>query len=244
MVGKLTGLSQTKTAGASACRFSLNLMMLRTNYMLALLFASAAVTFSQASIPQFKDFPARGKYAGKNAPVIITAKDRQYRTRLREAAKEKPNFAEHYILTAWGCGASCLMGAVIDANTGKVRWFPHAICCWNEIERDESFTPIVFRLNSRLVVFTGIRNEQDGDQGAHFYEFDTTGFKYIRTIKSTATQPVIHREKSMAKRNYLIEGGSGTGKSAVWEELQRRGYKAINGDRELAYKGDPQTENE
>lgn len=43
----------------------------------------------------------------------------------------------------------------------------------------------------------------------------------------------------MAKRNYLIEGGSGTGKSAVWEELLRRGYKAINGDRELAYKGDP-----
>lgn len=45
----------------------------------------------------------------------------------------------------------------------------------------------------------------------------------------------------MAKRNYLIEGGSGTGKSAVWEELQKRGYKAINGDRELAYQGDPET---
>ncbi len=45
----------------------------------------------------------------------------------------------------------------------------------------------------------------------------------------------------MAKRNYLIEGGSGTGKSSVWKELQKRGYKAINGDRELAYKGDPET---
>jgi len=45
----------------------------------------------------------------------------------------------------------------------------------------------------------------------------------------------------MAKRNYLIEGGSGTGKSAVWEELRKRGYKAINGDRELAYQGNPQT---
>src|SRR5262249_49360288 len=45
----------------------------------------------------------------------------------------------------------------------------------------------------------------------------------------------------MAKRNYLIEGGSGTGKSAVWEELQKRGYKAINGDREMAYQGDPET---
>jgi broad-specificity NMP kinase len=45
----------------------------------------------------------------------------------------------------------------------------------------------------------------------------------------------------MAKRNYLIEGSSGTGKSAVWEELQKRGYTAINGDRELAYRGDLET---
>lgn len=45
----------------------------------------------------------------------------------------------------------------------------------------------------------------------------------------------------MGKRNYLIEGVSGTGKSAVWQELRRRGYAAINGDRELAYQGDPTT---
>ncbi|MFN8637413.1 MAG: nucleoside kinase [Chloroflexota bacterium] len=45
----------------------------------------------------------------------------------------------------------------------------------------------------------------------------------------------------MAKRNYLVEGSSGTGKSAVCEELQKRGYKAISGDRELAYRGDPET---
>jgi len=45
----------------------------------------------------------------------------------------------------------------------------------------------------------------------------------------------------MAKRNYLIEGSSGTGKSAVWEELQKRGYRAINGDRDLAYRGDSET---
>jgi AAA domain len=42
-------------------------------------------------------------------------------------------------------------------------------------------------------------------------------------------------------RNYLIEGVSGTGKSSVCKELQRRGYHAINGDNELAYQGDPET---
>tara|TARA_R110000868_G_scaffold2809_6_gene19379 strand:+ start:503 stop:991 length:489 start_codon:yes stop_codon:yes gene_type:complete len=45
----------------------------------------------------------------------------------------------------------------------------------------------------------------------------------------------------MGVRNYLIEGVSGTGKTSVCDELQRRGHHAIHGDRELAYQGDPQT---
>jgi adenylate kinase family enzyme len=45
----------------------------------------------------------------------------------------------------------------------------------------------------------------------------------------------------MGKRNYLIEGVSGAGKTAVATELQRRGYQAIHGDRELVYRGDPET---
>jgi guanylate kinase len=45
----------------------------------------------------------------------------------------------------------------------------------------------------------------------------------------------------MGMRNFLIEGVSGTGKTSVCRELQRRGYQAINGDRELAYQGDPET---
>ena len=45
----------------------------------------------------------------------------------------------------------------------------------------------------------------------------------------------------MGIRNYLIEGVSGTGKTSVAEELRRRGYHVLHGDRELAYWGDPQT---
>lgn len=45
----------------------------------------------------------------------------------------------------------------------------------------------------------------------------------------------------MGQRNYLIEGLSGTGKTSVCEELGRRGYHVIHGDRELAYQGDPET---
>ena len=37
----------------------------------------------------------------------------------------------------------------------------------------------------------------------------------------------------MGVRNYLIEGLSATGKTTVCDELLRRGYQAVHGDREL-----------
>ena len=45
----------------------------------------------------------------------------------------------------------------------------------------------------------------------------------------------------MAKRNYLVEGLSGAGKSSVYEELIRRGHNAISTDRAWAYCADPDT---
>jgi len=46
---------------------------------------------------------------------------------------------------------------------------------------------------------------------------------------------------TMAKRNYLVEGLSGTGKSSVYEELIRRDYMAISTDRAWAHHTDPET---
>ena len=45
----------------------------------------------------------------------------------------------------------------------------------------------------------------------------------------------------MGRRNFLIEGVSGTGKTSVCTELRRRGFHAVNGDTDLAYQGDPET---
>lgn len=46
---------------------------------------------------------------------------------------------------------------------------------------------------------------------------------------------------ALARRNYLVEGVSGSGKTSVAEELQRRGFHVVHGDRELSYVGDPVT---
>ena len=98
--------------------------------------------------------------------------------------KDKPNFAGHYVLTAWGCGAECLMGAVIDANTGHVYWFPFTICCWSgDVDR-----PIDYRIHSRLLIFTGIRSEKEGDEGVHYYELKDGSFSQIRSIHRQSGQ--------------------------------------------------------
>ena len=45
----------------------------------------------------------------------------------------------------------------------------------------------------------------------------------------------------MGQRNVLVEGVSGSGKTSVAVELQRRGHRVVHGDRQLKYLGDPVT---
>lgn len=145
---------------------------------LALLFLGSCFpsSLAQSGVPKFEYFPAGKIYKGPTAPLLLAKNDRAFKTRLRWASKHlKPNFAGHYILTTWGCGAECLMGAVIDAKTGKVYWWNFTICCWGA-GKGEKFNPIEFRPDSRLMIFTGLRNEKDGDDGAHFYLFDDGRF--------------------------------------------------------------------
>ena len=143
--------------------------------------ALASESFGQQRQPQFKDYPVSEAYIAANAPLVLKHEDRMFRTRLREASRENPNFAGHYILTAWGCGTTCLMGAVIDAKTGRVYWWNFTICCWPS-DVDDKFLPIEFHLNSSLIVFSGARNEKEGDDGAHFYKFERGRFMHLRSI--------------------------------------------------------------
>jgi hypothetical protein len=110
-----------------------------------------------------------------------------FRTRLREAAAQRPNFAGHYILATWGCGTDCSMGAAINALNGQVTMLPASICCLSSAGDDFS-NKIAFRADSALLILTGMRNENEADLGAHFYRIEGDRFVHIRDIPIAPTR--------------------------------------------------------
>lgn len=145
-----------------------------------LLLSSSASAASQAARPTFEQYRTDETYSGPIAPArIATAEERMFRTRLREASRtQKPNFAGRFILATWGCGAECLTAVAIDAKTGRVAWVPFSICCFPE-NVDE---PIQFRLDSSLIMFAGLRNEEGPRHESHFYKFDGKRFVHIVSV--------------------------------------------------------------
>jgi hypothetical protein len=150
---------------------------------LALLVAAIvtlAVMPAIAQVPQFRDYPAQ-PYSGPTAPLVLRPDDINFRTRLRDAARPPANFAGSYSLTTWGCGTECLTGAAVHLSTGRVVWLSSTICCW-PADADGEFQPVLARLNSTLIVLSGLRDERAGDQGAHFYSIEGGHFVHVRDI--------------------------------------------------------------
>ena len=159
--------------------------VLMTTMLLALAASSPPTLAAQQSdVPQFVQYPAPAVYTGKPARVILkTEDDRLFRTRLRNAAKQSANFAGEYVLTTWGCGTSCLYGAVVSLKTGVVTFLPGTVCCWSgEGER------LQFRLTSQLLVTAGVINEES-EHGTHFYEFTGDTFTHLKTVPVKEAEP-------------------------------------------------------
>lgn len=130
--------------------------------------------------PAFSSYPAK-IFTGRSAKArIATDDDKRYATQLHRLSGQKPNFAGHYSLATWGCGASCVMAVAMDDKTGKTVWLPFTVCCWNENILD----PLEYRRDSRLLIVHGSRNESG--MGDYFYEIKDTGFELIKESEKIA----------------------------------------------------------
>ena len=76
----------------------------------------------QPALPRFEDYPSIEAFTGRPAPALIesTRYGRMFGTRLREGARQGPNFAGAFTVVVWGCGSSCQIVAVVDARTGAL----------------------------------------------------------------------------------------------------------------------------
>ena len=93
-----------------------------------------------------------------------------FRTELRRQAALGPNFAGHYTLALWGCGAGCANRAVIDAGSGEVWFTPFS---WDDEWKDGQIICAhgsTFDISSELLVVEG-RLEPRGKAGKHYFRW-------------------------------------------------------------------------
>ncbi|HJU07914.1 MAG TPA: hypothetical protein VJ727_05460 [Rhodanobacteraceae bacterium] len=142
--------------------------------------ATAAV-----SVPAFNQFPVKEHFRGRAArPNLSSPRAHLYRTVLRDAAKNGPNFAGHFIIALWGCGSACASWAMINARTGAV-WFAPFTVSAPPCKDSPAFCnqSIDFELDSNLIVVTGSRNETGA--GRYFYRWDDGRLSLIDKIEGT-----------------------------------------------------------
>ncbi|MDO4897014.1 MAG: hypothetical protein Q3971_06590 [Moraxella sp.] len=149
----------------------------------------------------FDDYAVK-VYQGKKAPLKL-GDWRMFRTRLNQThADGKIDFGGNYMVSMWGCGTSCISGAMIDKRTGMVyglpigEGVPYDFGCVHEFDNPLENEPVVFLPNSRLFVARNCESEQVGNSNQYLekYTFNmylwqekTKAFKLIKKVHKTQT---------------------------------------------------------
>ena len=151
------------------------------NILMILSFFLIGVSLAHAknAVPQFKDYPVKSVYTGQTAQLDLSDEGaRMFRTRLRDALKEKPDFAGEYVITMWGCGASCRMYSFVNKRTGKLL----SDGLGGE-ERQEDI--VASKANSRLLVTEEENRDENWEVKSittRFYILDKGKLKQIKSI--------------------------------------------------------------
>lgn len=170
--------------------------------MLMALTASAA---GAQSIPRFEDHPVAESFHGTPAPPILaTAEQRRYRTRIRDATlsgsgvltygesgkfmeKPAPNFAGHYVVVQWGCGSQCVMMAIVDMKTGTVYDPPLSgastelyVPLDNSSEMQTEYRPD----SSLMILRDACRYFRRDECGTYYFDWHKNKFALVKFVKS------------------------------------------------------------
>ena len=142
--------------------------------------------------PRFRDYPVKKIFHGKPAPPIIVKQFRGFRTSIRRGASNDVEFAGHYTIPRWGCGAECNTFVIVDSISGKVYdgfGIVELPSAWEDEHKDDGVNRMEFRPNSSLLKINACPNENNC--GLYDYEMiEGKGLKLIRKeLLPTEFQP-------------------------------------------------------
>ncbi len=150
---------------------------------------------SQPNLPRFGDYPASPFHGRLRPPQVAAGEARQFRSEIRQGAAAGPNFAGHYSIVGWGCGASCQDWALVDRADGRVfldgRYRDLSTAQINEETArkppglNTSLTGLRFRLDSRLLVVQGAPQEDETREGLTFLEWTGRAFRQVAFVPAT-----------------------------------------------------------
>jgi len=141
--------------------------------------------FSQAEKPRpkFSDYPVQDIYRGEPAPPVLSQAQRKFRTMIRRGANFPVQFAGHYTVPRWGCGAGCTYSAIVDSLTGRVHDAPFHVSelpgAWEEKHMNDLPARMEVTPESRLMKINGCPNERD----CGFYDYLMIEGKDLRLLR-------------------------------------------------------------
>lgn len=143
--------------------------------------------------PQFEDYPATDIFTGTPASVDFTTNEDalEYKTKITKVAKTGPDFAGSYTVIDWGCGTSCLGGAIVSAKTGAIIAFG--------LEAQAGFD---YTSSSRLFVINSLKNILENQKSfssstkTSYYEITDNALKLI-CEKSSNTDIIETNEETI-----------------------------------------------
>ena len=130
--------------------------------------------------PDFKDFAVKQIYKGTPAKPKLSKDQRAFRTRIREGATSPVQFAGHYTVPDWGCGAGCIYFVIVDSITGNVYdGLSVADLSLSYVEKHPNELRIQFHPDSRLFKVNGCI----GEVKCGFYDYEMVDGKGLKLVR-------------------------------------------------------------
>jgi hypothetical protein len=154
----------------------------------AVFLLTSPIIAQKTGAPAFNQYPATvEKATARSIDFKRYPNARSFRTRLSQALAGGVNFAGHYVVAGWGCGAGCISGAIIDARTGNV-FFPEEFAEIGVWYGKDNYAeePVGYRKNSRLLIILGVPGSKEGQpdkpSGEYYYEWVNDQLKLIKFV--------------------------------------------------------------